>query len=157
MPPPKMIHSSPQDIEQAFYEALEAADLDALMELWADDEPVVCIHPGGPRLEGYHDVRESWREILSSGPLHIRVVPMQRIEGVLISVHNILEQVVVSGGRGQSQVIQVHATNVFHKGPKGWRLVLHHASAALEGEEAEEIEDSGADDITGFDTQPTLH
>ena len=154
---PKLVLSSPQDIEHAFYEALEAADLEALMNLWADDEQVVCIHPGGPRLEGYHDVRESWREILSAGPLRIRVVPMMRVEGAVISVHNVLEQVVMSGGRGQSQLVQVHATNVYHKGPTGWKMVLHHASAALEGEEAEEVEDNGLDDLPGFDTQPTLH
>lgn len=154
---PKLIHSSPQDIEQAFYEALEAADLEALMELWADDEQVVCIHPGGPRLEGYHDVRESWREILSAGALRIRVVPLMKVEGAVISVHNIIEQVVMSSGRGPAQLVQVHATNVFHKGPKGWRMVLHHASPAIEGEEADESDDATDELDIDFDVPPTLH
>lgn len=147
----RVIHSSPQDIEQAFYEALEAADLEALMDLWADDEQVVCIHPGGPRVEGYHDVRESWKEILSAGALQIRIVPLHRVEGVVMSVHNIIEQVVMSGGRGEPQIIQVNATNVYRKGANGWRMVLHHASPALDSEELAE------DDLSEFDSPPTLH
>lgn len=151
MPKSNVIHSSPQDIEQAFYEALEAADLEGLMDLWADDEQVVCIHPGGPRVEGYHDVRESWKEILSAGALQIRIVPVHRVEGMVVSVHSIVEQVVVKGGRGEPQIIQVNATNVFRKGANGWRMVLHHASAAMD---AEEIAD---DELSEFDPQPTLH
>lgn len=147
----KVIHSSPQDIEQAFYEALEAADLDALMDLWADDEHVVCIHPGGPRVEGYHDVRDSWKEILSAGALQIRVVPVHRVEGVMVSVHNLVEQVMMNSSRGEPHVVQVNATNVFHKGPGGWKLVLHHASPAMDVEEIAE------DDLSDFDPQPTLH
>lgn len=147
----KVIHSSPQDIEQAFYEALEAADLEALMDLWADDEHVVCIHPGGPRVEGYHDVRDSWKEILSAGALQIRVVPVHRVEGVMVSVHNIVEQVIMSSSRGEPHVVQVNATNVYHKGPNGWKIVMHHASPAMDSEELAE------DDLSDFDPQPTLH
>ena len=35
------------DIEAAFYDALSRADAQALMTLWADDEEIVCVHPGG--------------------------------------------------------------------------------------------------------------
>ena len=41
---------TPQDAEAAFYEALERADLEAMMEVWAEDEEIVCVHPAGPRL-----------------------------------------------------------------------------------------------------------
>src|SRR5262249_56001897 len=58
---------SPQDAEAAFYEALEAADLEAMMEVWAEDEEIVCVHPGGPRLAGFEQVRGSWAQILGSG------------------------------------------------------------------------------------------
>ncbi|NJM32093.1 MAG: nuclear transport factor 2 family protein [Limnobacter sp.] len=151
------MHSSPEDIEQAFYEALEAADLEALMDLWADDEPVVCIHPGGPRVEGYHDIRESWREILSSGVLQIRAVPVHKIVGGMVAVHNLVEQVVISGTRGEPQVLQVNATNVYHKGPLGWKLVIHHASPAMDIEDMEELDEFGEEELGDFDSPPTLH
>lgn len=156
MPTHKSMHSTPEDIERAFYEALEAGDLDSLMDLWADDEQVVCIHPGGPRVEGYHDVRESWREILTAGALQIRAVPVHKLIGGVVAVHNVIEQVVMSGSMGQAQVIQVNATNVFHNGPSGWKMVMHHASPALDHDDSTEIDDF-SDDIGDFDAPPTLH
>lgn len=141
----QVVHSSPGETEQAFYDALEAGDLDALMELWADDEQIMCIHPGGPRLVGYESIRESWKEILASGTLRIRPMQVRAIEGMMVAIHNLQEQVLVSGSRS-SQVVEVSATNVYLKGPQGWKMVLHHASPATETDENEEI-----------DTSPTLH
>ena len=142
---PPILHASPQETEQAFYEALEAGDLDALMALWADDEHVVCIHPGGPRLVGHESIRASWKELLDTGPLRIRPTAVRAVEGVMVAIHNLVEQVTVSGSRNP-QVVEVTATNVYLKGPQGWKMVLHHASPAFESDEAEE---------DGF--SPTLH
>ena len=44
--------ASPDDVEAQFYEALQQADLDKLMAVWADDDEIVCVHPGGPRVIG---------------------------------------------------------------------------------------------------------
>src|ERR1700690_530156 len=63
----KTIFSTPQDAEAAFYEALQRADLDAMMEVWSDDEEVSCIHPGAARITGYEQVRENWAQIFKSG------------------------------------------------------------------------------------------
>ncbi|MCX7168975.1 MAG: nuclear transport factor 2 family protein, partial [Proteobacteria bacterium] len=41
--PAKTIFPTPQDAEAAFYDALERADLEALMAVWAEDEEIVCI------------------------------------------------------------------------------------------------------------------
>src|SRR5260370_305974 len=48
----KSTFPTPQDAENAFYEALEAGELEAMMEVWAEDEEIVCVHPGGARLAG---------------------------------------------------------------------------------------------------------
>ena len=56
-----------ESVEDAFYAALRKGDLTALMEIWADDDDVVCIHPGGDRIEGLDAVRASWERILSAG------------------------------------------------------------------------------------------
>ncbi len=59
--------ATPQDAEAAFYDALERADLDAMMAIWAEDEEVLCTHPNGERIAGFAAVRESWRQIFASG------------------------------------------------------------------------------------------
>jgi ketosteroid isomerase-like protein len=119
------------DAETAFYDALDRADVEALMALWADDEEVVCVHPGGPRLVGYEAVRAAWQEVLGNGGLHIRVASRTLIANMSCAVHHVIEQVMVHDN-GQDQVVSVAATNVFFKTPLGWRMVAHHASPAGE-------------------------
>lgn len=120
---------TPEAIEAAFYDALEHADLDALMALWSEDEDIVYVPPGGPRLIGHAAVREAWRETFSNGPVHVRPGQGHAIHGGMVSIHSVIEQVMVNH-EGQATVINLVASNVFIKGSRGWRLVLHHASPA---------------------------
>ena len=48
--PPPIAPASPDEVEQQFYEALQSGDIDALMAVWADDDDIFCVHPGGPRV-----------------------------------------------------------------------------------------------------------
>lgn len=117
------------EAEFAFYEALEQGDLNSLMQVWADDEEVACIHPGGIRVLGHMAVRESWQEILANGPLVMRPMRLLALQSMMSSVHSVVEQMTVQSPAGM-RVANCYATNVYHKGPAGWKLVLHHASAA---------------------------
>jgi ketosteroid isomerase-like protein len=121
--------ATPEEAEQAFYEALEQADTVRLMQIWADDEDIVCVHPGGLRAVGQPAVHESWQQTLAAGPLRIRPLRAHRLQTMMCSVHTVVEQVSV-GGRAGTQYAHCYATNVYHKGPTGWRMVLHHASSA---------------------------
>ncbi len=131
--------SSPEECEQAFYEALDAADSEAVNDLWLEDDDVVCIHPGGPRLTGYSAVRASWTAILDSGPVHARCTLVKSLETPTVALHNVIEEVVVGEGTKQ-QLVRVLATNVFVKTSAGWKMVLHHASPAPEGEMSDDSE-----------------
>ena len=127
-----LLLSSPEECEQAFYEALDAGDSEAVNELWLEDDDVVCIHPGGPRLIGIGAIHSSWTSILAQGPLHVRCTLVKSLETPTVALHNVVEEVVA--GESAQQVVRVHATNVYVKTPAGWKMVLHHASAAPEGE-----------------------
>ena len=37
--------------ERAFYAAFQRANLEEMMQVWADEDSIMCIHPMGPRLE----------------------------------------------------------------------------------------------------------
>lgn len=127
MKPPKALLATPEATEHAFYEALDHADLDGLMSLWADNEEISCIHPSGPRLQGHNLIRASFAEVFANGAVHIRPSHVHVVQGSLVTVHNLIENILVQSPDGQ-KLVQVFATNVFHKTEKGWRLVLHHAS-----------------------------
>lgn len=126
----KTIYPTPQDAEAAFYDALERADLDALMAVWAEDEEIVCIQPGGPRMTGYASVRESWRRIFESGQrLTVTISQPVVLQGMLVTVHSLCEQIGLRGGEA-GQTAPLMATNVYVRGAHGWRLLVHHASPA---------------------------
>jgi len=125
----KSTFPTPQDAEAAFYEALEAGDLEAMLEVWADDEEVVCIHPGGPRLAGYDQVRESFAQIFASGQrLKVHVSNQVVLSGMMLAVHSLHENILVQGeSRPRAPVA---ATNVYLRTGNGWRMILHHGSPA---------------------------
>ncbi len=127
------IFASPQDAEAAFYAALQRADLDAMMEVWSADEEVACIHPGGPRLTGYEQVREHWAQIFKSGQrLQIHLSDQVTITGMAYALHSLHENVLILSGPGAAAGARsiVVATNVYLRSAGGWRMVLHHASFA---------------------------
>jgi uncharacterized protein (TIGR02246 family) len=132
MPRPQ-IFASASAVEEAFYSALAHADLAGVMALWADDEEVICIHPGGQRLAGLHAVRQSFEEIVANGPLSIRIRDVQVFESATLSVHNLIEQIAVTGAQG-AQLVNVLATNIYIKSSAGWQLLVHHATPGHEAQ-----------------------
>ena len=127
--PDKLIFPTPQDAEAAFYDAIEHGNLEQLMLVWADDEEIVCVHPGGPRLTGYAAIRDVWRRIFEGGvKFRIRLADGTAVQTPFSAVHTVIEHVSVRDD--ESQRAPVVATNVFVRGALGWRLVLHHASPA---------------------------
>jgi ketosteroid isomerase-like protein len=127
----KTIYTSPQDAEAAFYDALQRADLDAMMEVWSADEEVSCIHPGGVRLAGYEQVRENWAQIFKSGQrLQVHLSDQVIVSSVMFSLHSLHENILVQGGAGAGGRSIVVTTNAYLRSAGGWRMVLHHASHA---------------------------
>jgi uncharacterized protein (TIGR02246 family) len=127
------LYASALECEQAFYEALEAGDADAVADLWLDDGDVCCVHPGRPRLMGHAAVKASWAAILENGPLRIRIAARKTMDTPTVSVHSLIEEVQVAQG-GQQQLVHVIATNTYVKTQAGWKMVLHHGSAVPGGQ-----------------------
>ena len=120
------IYTSPQDVAQAFYQAFEARDIDAMMATWADDEDIVCIHPGGVRHVGYDAVRASFEHLFSgSAKLSFRVDQAVLIETVGLAMQSAVEHLRAGDEGARGAAI---ATNVLMRTPSGWRVVCHHAS-----------------------------
>ena len=125
------------DIEAAFYEALQTADLEKLMACWADDDDLVCVHPSGPRLSGMGAIRAAFEAMFAKGSIRAWPEGVRRIESLTSSVHNLRERIEVMTEDGP-RMAYVVATNVYHKTAQGWRMVAHHASPGSE-EDAQEV------------------
>ena len=115
------------EAEHAFYDALERADVNRLAQVWADDEEVVCVHPGGPRLVGYTMIREAWQRVFAnSRKLRVRLSQQTAVTTPFAMVSTLLEHIASLDDENLSA--PVAATNVYVRGALGWRMVAHHAS-----------------------------
>jgi uncharacterized protein (TIGR02246 family) len=123
----RKLFPTPDDAETAFYDAFERSDLAAMMAVWAASDDVVCIHPTGPRLQGFESVRDSWSQIFSGGSqLRVRLAEVKKFDGQSVAVRAVMEILTASGSQsGNSQTVL--ATNVYELGDGGWRMVIHHA------------------------------
>lgn len=131
------VGGSADEIEAAFYEALQTADLEKLMACWADEDEIVCVHPGGPRLIGMGAIRAAFDTMFSNGSIQAWPEGVRKIEALASSVHNLRERIEVLTEEGPREAYVI-ATNVYHKTAQGWRMVAHHASPGSP-QEAQEI------------------
>jgi uncharacterized protein (TIGR02246 family) len=122
---------TPEDAENAFYDAFERANIASMMAVWAETDDIVCIHPQGPRLTGFEAVRESWVQIFTGGSqLRVRTTEARRFSSQTVAVHSVIEMVAAPGE--QAPVTSIFATNVYELTEGGWRMVIHHACPAPE-------------------------
>lgn len=112
---------------QAFYDAHERRDIDAMRAAWEHSDRVVCVHPGWPILRTWPPVEESWRRILG-GPGRNQFI----LTNEAVAIHGDLawvtldENLVDAGGTGT-----VAATNLYGRTGGRWLLVVHHGSPVL--------------------------
>ena len=121
------VGGSPDDIEASFYEALQTGNIERLMACWADEDDVVCVHPGGQRLLGVTAIRASFEALFANGTLQAKPMQVHKVESLASAMHNLLEVVDVLTPQGPRHAYVI-ATNVYHRTPQGWRMVAHHAS-----------------------------
>lgn len=104
---------------EAFYDAFDTADLDAMGAIWATEHAVACLHPGAAPIFGREAVLQSWLDILGAPPrpavecVDARAIAFDQ-SGMVIC------REVLTGG-------YLAATNVFVQESGVWRIVHHQA------------------------------
>jgi ketosteroid isomerase-like protein len=112
---------------QAFYDAHEQRDIDAMRTAWEHSDRVVCVHPGWPILRTWRHVEDSWRRILE-GPGRNQFILTNEtiaIDGDMAWV-TLDENLVAADGTGT-----VAATNLYARTGDRWLLVVHHGSPVI--------------------------
>ena len=143
MPKPKVPPASTgnaDDIEAAFYDALQTGDIEKLMACWGDEDDIVCVHPGGARLVGPAAIRATFDAMFANGTIRAQPIKVRKVEAMGASVHSVLERIEVLTEEGPRHAYVI-ATNVYHKTAQGWRMVAHHASPGTPSE-IQEVSDS---------------
>jgi len=123
-----IVFATAEAAEEAFYDAMQRGDAQGMMALWADDDEVFCVHPGGPRVVGPQAIRLAFEAVFaSSGRIHVQPERQRRVHSIDSAVHNLVERVELHTDEGVRTGFVV-ATNVYIKTAQGWRMVAHHAS-----------------------------
>ncbi|MCA8927747.1 MAG: nuclear transport factor 2 family protein [Alphaproteobacteria bacterium] len=104
---------------EAFYDAFDSGDIDAMAALWAASHPVACLHPGAAPIMGRDAVLASWRSILSAStrPAIQCLQPQALVfdeAGLVVCVE------ALATGR-------LMASNLFALERGAWRMVHHHS------------------------------
>ena len=133
------IGGTADEIEAAFYEALRTGDVTRLMACWADEDDIVCVHPGGPRLLGAESIRNSFDTMFANGVINAHPEHVRKVESITSAMHNLVERIELLTPEGDA-VAYVVATNIYMRTPQGWRIVAHHASPVTQQEMLAHIE-----------------
>ena len=123
-------------IEAQFYEALQTGDIEKLMRCWADEDDIVCVHPGGPRLVGNASIRAAFEAMFANGTIAARPEHVCKVESLTSAMHNVIERIALLTTDGTQEAVVV-ATNVYQRTPQGWRMVAHHASPGTPNDSAD--------------------
>jgi ketosteroid isomerase-like protein len=128
----------------AFYAAFERGDFDAMQQLWATDDGIVCVHPATAPIRGRRDVMRSWM-VLMANSAYIQFFLTDVVGAVVGDVASVTcTENVLSAAPGTPVGVfaggSAAATNVFRRSGGGWQLWIHHASPVLSGAETDETE-----------------
>lgn len=124
------------EANQAFYEAFENRDLDAMATVWEHSDRATCTHPGWPTLRGWGQILASFDSIFDRTPfiqffLTDQQVQVQGDVAWVIVEENVLQAHQTHGGRVAESLLgdaTAEAVNVFARDGQGWHLVVHHAA-----------------------------
>jgi ketosteroid isomerase-like protein len=137
-----------EELNQAFYNAIENADLDKMSDIWVEDAAdrvAMCVHPGWPMLSGRSEVLRSWALIMANTPyIQFVLTDVQTTVVGDVAVLTCAENILTAAESDETAFAagRVVATNTFLRTPAGWRLWLHHGSPVLQGDDDEEDDES---------------
>ena len=143
--PQALLAGTPDDVEARFYDALRAGDLDRVMSVWADDDEIVCVHPGGRRVIGPAAIRASYEALLGGGGIPVQPQQVHRLPMLGAALHHLVEVVTLPGDAdAPARSAWVAVSNVYVKTAQGWRLAAHHASPGVDGGPSAAADDDDA-------------
>jgi len=108
------IFDTPQEAEDAFYDALEEGDLEQLLTVWADSEDICCLLPMYPLAH-----------LFSRGSgVSLSITHLHWIESGDVAIHHV-EEVLQDVPPDRAPPPPFYGTNIFRKDSSGWHLLLH--------------------------------
>lgn len=118
--------TTPQDVEDAYYDAIDESDMETMQAVWEESDEVFCLLPMLPAHRGRQAVLNAWEAILRSGrPPQLQIGHLLWIEQGDLAIHLVEERFSVAD---QPLPQAIYATNIYRRAGAGWRLLAHQNS-----------------------------
>jgi ketosteroid isomerase-like protein len=119
------IFDTPQDAEDAYYDALETGDLEDLLGVWDEADDISCLLPMHPLAQGRSAIRDVFARLLARGQgIALSVKHLGWIDTGEVAIHHV-EESPQSPAPGGQPPMAVYGTNIYRRGVEGWRLIVH--------------------------------
>lgn len=121
----KPTFNTPQDTEDAYYDALEEGDLPRLLTVWDDSNDISCLLPMQALAQGRAAVTEAFAQLLGHGRgIELSVTHLHWIETHDVAIH-LVEETAQNTVTGGPPPLPVYASNIYRKDSRGWHLIVH--------------------------------
>lgn len=118
-------YETPQDAEDAFYDALEEGDPGKVLAVWADSDDISCLLPLYPLIRGRRDVEDMFRHLFSRAQgVALTVTHLDWIKWDDIAIHHV-EETLQQVQPGTPPPPPFYGTNIYRRHDGGWRLITH--------------------------------
>ncbi|NNJ94193.1 MAG: SnoaL-like domain-containing protein [Halobacteria archaeon] len=117
-------YNTPQEAEDAFYDALDEGDLNQVLSVWAETDDICCLLPMHPLIQGRQGVTDVFTHLFSRGQgVSLAIAHLGWIETGDIAIHQVEET--VQGAPTDAPPPPFYGTNIYRKDSTGWRLIVH--------------------------------
>jgi ketosteroid isomerase-like protein len=118
-------HNTPQEAEDDFYDALEEADLNRMLSVWADSDDICCLLPMYPLIQGREGIEEVFSHLFSQNQgVELSIAHLHWIEADGFAIH-LVEETMQKVPPNMPPPPPVYATNIYRKDDQGWRMIVH--------------------------------
>jgi len=118
-------YTTPQEAEDAFYDALDEGNLDLLLSVWAESDDICCLLPMHPLVQSRRGVTDVFTHLFSQGHgVSLAIAHLGWIETDDIVIHQV-EETILEQPSDRPPAPPFYGTNIYRKDITGWRLIAH--------------------------------
>ncbi len=118
-------YDTPQEAEDAFYDALDEGDLNRMLSVWAEADDICCLLPMHPMIQGREAVTGVFTHLFSEGHgVSLSIAHLGWIETDDIAIHQV-EETIEDPPADRHTPPPFYGSNIFRKDNTGWRLIVH--------------------------------
>jgi len=119
------LYNTPQEAEDAFYDALDEGNLDQLLSVWAEADDISCLLPMYPMTQGRQGVVDVFAQLFSQGHgVSLAIAHLSWIETDDMAIHQV-EETILAAPPDTPPPPPFYGTNIYRKDSTGWRLIVH--------------------------------